>query len=81
MNKKSKVEVVQDQENKIPISVLAKSIKEMSDGFKKMKGAGLTERTMVVLLNDASGVSKVEIRKILWAMDQLEKLYLDRKAK
>jgi len=75
-SKKKDVVVKQDMEEEVPAQVLASAILEVSEGFKKMKRAGLTERAIVLLLHDASGVGKPMVRAVLDGLDSLERLYL-----
>ena len=81
MKMPTKLNVTQkENEDPIPVEILAQSIKKISDSFKRMKAAGLSDRAIVVLLHDASGIGKPAIKCILAAMEDLERLYL-KKAK
>jgi hypothetical protein len=66
---------------KVPASVLATSIVRLGESYKALQASGLTERAIVLLLHDASGVGKPDIRKVLSGMESLQRLYLrkDRK--
>ena len=74
--RKNKVEVVQDKEDEVPVEIIAKSIRTISSAWEKMKRAGLKERTIILLLHDASKVGKSDIKKILQALSELKFLYL-----
>lgn len=69
------IQVVQPDEP-IPAKILAKAIRDLGDGIRAMNRAGLSERAQVLLLHDASGVGKPDIRRVLDAMQHLERLYL-----
>lgn len=79
MPKKSKNDsiVITQKENEDPISteILAQSIKEIAEGFKRIERSSLNRRALLVLLKDASGESMNTIEKVLNALDNLEKLY------
>ena len=65
-------------ENQEPVAteIIAQSIKKVSDGIKAMDRSGLSEKAIILLLRDASGCGKREVENILWALRNLEKLYL-----
>lgn len=60
----------------VEAEVIAQSIKKVADSVRRLRGSGLTERAIIVLLRDASGVAKGEIEQVLRGLDKLEKLYL-----
>ena len=60
-----KLKVEQDPDQPVPKPVLAKSIVDISAGFKKLLASGLNERAVVVLVHDACGVGKPDIRAVL----------------
>ena len=51
----------------------------LNDAVKKMRGSQLSERAIVLLLHDLSGVGKPTIKNILWALDNLASRYLKKK--
>ena len=77
--KKIEVSVKQaENEEPIPVEIIAKSIKKIADAYKRMKSAGLSERCIVLLLHDYSHVGKPDIKDVLKAMSELEKMYLSK---
>lgn len=73
---KEKTQVIQDPNEEVPAAIVALSIKRIADGYQRMKKAGLSERAIVLLLHDASGVGKPAIKDVLYALENLKKLYL-----
>jgi hypothetical protein len=61
--------------------VLAQAIIDISIGMKKLNASRLNRDGLILLLHDSSGVGKPAIRKVLAALDDLEKRYLRPKAK
>jgi len=55
---------------------LARDIRMLSRGVKKMLNAGLRRETIVLLLSSSSSVGKVDTRRILDALEGLERDYL-----
>ncbi len=49
-------------------TVVAESIIKLADGIRLMNESGLSERAIVLLLHDATGVAKKQILKILEAL-------------
>ena len=76
----SKVIVKQkENEEEVPVEIIAQSIQKLSEAFSKMKKSGLSRYCQVVLLSDASGVGRPDVRKILDSMENFEKMYLAKK--
>ncbi len=73
--KEVEVKVIQDPDAPIPVSLLATHIRDVSESFRKAIGTGLTERGLVLLIHDASGVGKPQIRAILNSLPDLKRLY------
>ena len=59
-----------------PFTVVANSIIKLADGLTAMNESGLTNRAIVLLLHDATGVNKKEIVKILEAAPLLSERYI-----
>lgn len=76
MKNDRKTTIIQDPNDQVPAEILASSIKKIAESFKRMRKAGLSDRAIVVLLHDASGVGKPAIKDVLMGLDSLEKLYL-----
>lgn len=71
-----KVIVKQNPDKEIPVEILAQHIKAMSDVGKKLAASSMKQKTVLVLLNHTTGVAQKDIKKILDALPQLEKIYL-----
>lgn len=54
---------------------LAKEIRMLSRGFKKLSEGGLKRDTILILLQHTTGVCKGNIRAILSAVESLERDY------
>lgn len=76
--KKPKVKVVQslDDQDNVPLEIIAQSIKAISDSVKKMRQLSLNNKAIILLLHDSSKVSKTQIHNVLMAMENLEDEYL-----
>ncbi len=59
-----------------PLKIVASSVIKLADGLTKMNDSGLTQRAIVLLLHDATGVNKKEIIKILEAAPLLAERYV-----
>ncbi len=55
---------------------IAASIAKIGTAARRMNDAGLKERAIVVLLQDQTGVSQRDIKKILAALPALPDVYL-----
>ena len=76
---KKKLEVIKDPENVVTIKIFEQAIVDISKAMKAMRSGRLGDRAIVLLIQDAVGVNaitKVEIRSVLDAIRDLEKLYL-----
>lgn len=63
-------------EPEVPAEIIAQSIKRIADSTRRMRGSGLTQRAILALLKDATGMNKSEIERVLTGLESLEKLYL-----
>ena len=60
---------------------LGREIRMLSRASKKIANSGLKRETLVLLLQDSSGIGKGNIRVILQALDRLEEKYLNKEGK
>lgn len=72
---KSKVEVIQGSEE-VTAKVLAQSIVKIADATKALYAAGLLEKTIILLISEASGVGKRDVGYVLSALYHLKSTYL-----
>lgn len=73
-NKKAQTQTITvnvNQENAPDLDLLADQIIEVSQAFKKIVNSKLKERTVLLLLQDATGVPMGTIKKILEAGPKL----------
>lgn len=69
------VNVTQDKAHPIAKDVLAKEICKLSDNTSKLLQSGLNQKAIIVLLRDATGLSKTKINLVLNALGQLRTDY------
>lgn len=70
--------VVKQKENaeEIPTEIIAQSIKDISDGVKKIRSGKLNDKAIILLISKASSVSLETVRSVLNGMENLEKQFL-----
>lgn len=72
MKKKEDVRtVIEQDEIPMPIEILERHIRQISEWTKKGLKAGLKEETIVILLHEHTKVGKPHIREILRALPKL----------
>lgn len=72
--------VKQVEDAEIPAAVLAQSVVDISRGMKILVGGPLSERALLLLIQDAAGgkstVSLQDIKAVLSGIGDLERLYV-----
>lgn len=76
MKSASKVKIVQNPEKEIPVEILAQHIVDVSRAWKTIVHGRLTQRVLVLLIRDITGLNVTDIEKVLDALPVLEKRYL-----
>ncbi len=71
MAARKKIEIVQDEEEHVPVKLLATKIVELAKGMKQMLSSGLKEDTIVILLHEETKVGRPDIRRVLRALPEL----------
>lgn len=71
--------IKKDEKNPEPMELIAASIIEISNAFKKMNSSQLKPRTIYLLIKDMTGISMGDIEKVLTAAQLLEKEFLKSK--
>lgn len=81
-----KVTIKQDEENVVPVEVMAESITAISAGIKKLLAGPLNEKALILLIQNAAPtiggrysnrkIGSEEIRATLGGIESLEKTYL-----
>lgn len=74
--KKVRVEVMQQPQNEVPTEVLATSIKEISEGMKRLRSGRLNDRALLTLLQRSCGVSQSDIKSVMDGLESLSRDYL-----
>lgn len=57
------------------IKDIAESIREFDNVAKALADSGLSERAMLILIKDCTGVPHKQIKKVLDSLPQLKKIY------
>lgn len=73
---RKELKVVQSKYEVLPTEVIAASIKEMSDGMKKLRSGKLNDRALVILIHKCSGVATDTVRRVIDGIENLEKEFL-----
>lgn len=77
--KKIKIKIKKNEVNPESIELLAKSIVQVAEGFKKIQGMPLTQDAIIVLLQNRVGahnISKSQIRLVLDNLPRLKSWYI-----
>ncbi len=81
-----KTVVKQTPEKEIPTEVLAESIVAISEGIKKLRAGRLTDRALLLLIQDAAPsirnkpISQREIKAVLEGIENLERAFIKKKS-
>lgn len=73
---KPEIKVTTKEEAMPDLEILAEHIKQLSELGKKLKNSKLKENTILLLIKDHTGIPKHQIKRILDALPELEKIYL-----
>lgn len=76
---KKTVKVVQDEAEPIPVNVLAKAIKDISDAAKRLTASGLTRNAVAVLIAHDTKLGLGTVRTVLDSIGDLQRNFLERK--
>jgi len=74
--KTQQITVKVKEENPEPFEIIAQSVIDLSEAFKKIEAGPLKRRTVVLLLQDATGLPQRDINKILDAAPKLKDWYV-----
>lgn len=67
------IKVITDEVNPVDLELIAEAIIRVSDGFEAIAKSKLNERAVVLMLHELSGVTKTDIKRILYHARQLKK--------
>ena len=73
--KAARVIVKQDEQEPVPVVVMAQAIRDIAEGTKKLFNSGLNERALVLLISHSSGVGQTPVKAVLRALRELEATY------
>jgi hypothetical protein len=63
--------VIEIREGEESVEVIATAIQEIATAAQELLSSGLTERGLIILLQDYTGLGKREIREVLRALPKL----------
>jgi Ser/Thr protein kinase RdoA (MazF antagonist) len=73
----AKVTVVQKQgEEEVPAAIIAQSIRKIANATEAIYRSGLNEKAIILLISEASGVGRREVKFVLYNMLHLKSEYL-----
>lgn len=78
MPKKTVAKVVQNQEQPIETSVLAKAIVDIGAAAKRLSQSGLNRKAVVLLIAHDAGVSQSAVKAVLDSLTNLQATYLSK---
>ena len=73
------IKIKKTEEAEESVELLAKSVVQVAEGFERMKNSPLTQRGLIVLLQDGIGTTKIskgQIRLVLEALPRLKGWYV-----
>lgn len=59
-----------------PAEVIAGSIREISEGIRKLRAGRLNDKALLLLLSHASGIGQRQVERVLDALKTLDSTYL-----
>ena len=69
------IKIVKDENDPEPMELMAKSVIQISDAFEEIQKNGmLKQRTIILLLHDLIGASKINKTQIALVLDNLPRL-------
>lgn len=74
--KKQTVTIKTNEENPEPMEIIAQSIIQVSDAFVKIQKSRLSQRAIMLLIKDTTGLAMRDIEIVLNAVPKLKDIYL-----
>ncbi len=71
---KKNIKITKDENKPESVELLAKSIIEVAEGFQQIQRSSLTQRALIVLLQDGIGNAKISKSQIKLVLDNLPRL-------
>lgn len=75
------IRVVQNEEEPIPVDIIASAIVGISHSMKKIAESRLNEKALDLLISKDSGVPLYQVRLVRESLNSLEKTYCKPKAR
>jgi len=72
---KQTVQIKTSEENPEPMELVAQSIIDIAQAFEKIQNGRLAQRAVILLLHDATGIGKGDIKTILDVAPKLKDIY------
>lgn len=60
----------------IPAEEIAAAIVQISEGMKRLGASRLNRKAILLLVSHASGIGQRDVERVIFAVDQLDKVYL-----
>ncbi len=79
LNTLKTIKIKTDEENPQPLDLMAEEIISLSAAIKKFDESRLTERAIIILLQDMTGYNQKTIKDILWAIRNIEGHFIKKK--
>lgn len=73
------IKIKKNEEEPESVELLARSVIQVAEGFERIKNTSLTQRALIVLLQDGIGqsrISKSQIKLVLEALPRLKAWYI-----
>lgn len=74
----AKITVVQEEENQVPVEVMAKAIVDISNALIRINLSGLKRKALVILLSHSTGQTQKAVAAVLDGLDNLKRDYLNK---
>lgn len=71
-----RLEVVQVEEDEVPFTVLATSVRDLAVMGKKIINSPISLDVVVIIMAEKTGIHRRDVRKILETLPDLEKMFL-----
>lgn len=75
MKKKEYRAVIESEEESLPVEVLQRHIKQISESTQKMLEGGLKKETIILLIHDHTKIARGKVEQVLDSMASLKEKY------
>jgi hypothetical protein len=70
------VNILTDEENPIPVNIIAEEIVKISNAFTAIDKGKLSRRAIVLLIQDLTGLPQTSINRVLNAVPELKNVFV-----